>query len=76
IYSYSSEDAENDGILFNFNKNHLSNALIGYATTNLLYKEGYIKDDNINIPNCKDLIIQSMRQFDIINLKKDPLDTD
>jgi len=60
IYSYSSQDGEEDGILFDITQVEKSweNGLFNFVTTNLMHK-GYIKD-KVNIPNLLDLLNQSI----------------
>ena len=61
VFRYTSEQAEEDGILFNVTRIKAvnKNGLYNYVTTNLLQECGYMgKDDQINIPNILDLLIQ------------------
>lgn len=60
IYSYSSKQAEDDGILFDITQRNpeWKNGLFNYVTTNLLSK-GYMKDSEINMPNILDLLNQA-----------------
>lgn len=61
IYSYSSKQAEEDGILFNVTTIHpdWKKGLFNYVTANLL-QSGYIEGDKINIPNLLDLLNQAL----------------
>ena len=69
IFSYSSEQAENEGILFDITKINpeWKQGLFNYVTTNLLSK-GYMKKDSdeVNLPNLLDLLNQAMQ---IVKLK-------
>ena len=60
IYSYSSEQALDDGILFDITQINSvwKSGLFNYVTTNLMNK-GYMKDSKINIPNILDLLNQA-----------------
>ena len=61
IYSYTSKQAEEDGILFditNINK-HWEKGLFNYVTMNLLSK-GYLKWEKFQIANILDLLNQSL----------------
>ena len=62
IYSYTSQQAEEDGYIVDITKINPSwkHGLFNYVTTNLLSK-GYIKDDTVNIPNMLDLLNQSLQ---------------
>ena len=62
IYSYSSEQALNDGILFDITQinSKWKSGLFNYVTTNLMNK-GYMKDSKINIPNILDLLNQALQ---------------
>ncbi len=66
IFKYTSEDAEDDGILFDVTKINPAwkNGTFNYVTANLL-KEGYFNKKNgeetINIPNLLDLLNQSLQ---------------
>ncbi|WP_319508146.1 hypothetical protein [uncultured Methanolobus sp.] len=60
IYSYTSEQAVEDGVLFDiiqvnpaWEKN-----IFRYVTTNLM-EQGYINGEELNIPNLMDLLIQA-----------------
>lgn len=61
IYKYSSEQADEDGILFDITKINpkWKQGMFNYVTTNLLSK-GYLKKDSeeINLPNLLDLLNQ------------------
>jgi hypothetical protein len=61
IYSYSSKQAEEDGILFDIT--HINRTwkkgLFNYITMNLLNK-GYIKEETINVANLIDLLNQAV----------------
>ncbi len=68
ISVYTSEQASEDGILFDFSKNEvLSNKFFNFATTNLLYEMGILKysakhkTDVVNISMMLDLIEQAKR---------------
>lgn len=67
IDNYSSNEAVEDGLLFDFKqleKLNIKSNLISYGTSNLLFKYGYLQEDKeINIPNIKDLIFQCERMI-------------
>ena len=61
IYMYTSEMAEEDGILVditNINPDW-KRGLFNYVTTNLL-SQGYMTEEKVNIPNILDLLNQSL----------------
>jgi len=62
IYSYTSAQAEADGILVDITKINPTwiNGIFNYITTNLLHK-GYFDNDKINIPNLLDLLNQALQ---------------
>ncbi len=62
IYTYTSKQAEDDGILFDVTKINpkWKDGIFNYVTTNLL-NNGYFKDDQINIPNILDLLNQCLK---------------
>ena len=62
VYSYTSEQAVEDGVLVDITKINPSwnKGLFNYVTTNLLSK-GYMKGDEINIPNLLDLLNQALQ---------------
>jgi hypothetical protein len=52
IDSYTSNEAVNDGLLFDFNeinKLGFKSKLISYATSNLLFNHDYLKEDHKEI---------------------------
>ncbi len=61
IYSYSSQQAEEDGFLFDITKINPSwnKGLFNFVTTNLLSK-GYMQDDKLNFANILDLLNQAL----------------
>jgi hypothetical protein len=60
IYKYTSDQAEEDGILFNVTQIKLfEKSPFNYITTNLL-NEGYIQKDEIEIANLLDLLNQAI----------------
>jgi len=61
IYSYTSEQAEEDGVLFDVTKINpkWGKGLFNYVTTNLLNK-GYMPDDQLSIPCILDLLNQAL----------------
>ena len=62
ISSYTSEQAEEDGILFNITKlnEEWKKGLFNYVTTNLLGKGYFDDNNNINLPNLLDLLNQAL----------------
>lgn len=60
IYTYSSQDAINDGILLDITKlnDKWKDGLFSFITTNLLDTHQYIIDDEINIVNLSELLSQ------------------
>ncbi|MCK5708017.1 MAG: hypothetical protein KAI43_10225 [Candidatus Aureabacteria bacterium] len=61
IYQYTSEQAEEDGILFDITKlnDEWKKGLFNYVTTNLMSK-GYLDEKgSINLPNLLDLLNQA-----------------
>ena len=67
IYTYSSNQAVNDGFLFDLDRlsfrklcpSRVSQVPLKYVTTNLM-AEGYInKDQTVNLPNIMDLLTQA-----------------
>ncbi|WMW24907.1 hypothetical protein RE474_12610 [Methanolobus sediminis] len=60
IYTYTSEQAADDGILFDIIQVNpeWAKGLFRYVTMNLM-EHGYLTDDEVNIPNLMDLLIQS-----------------
>ncbi len=60
IYTYSSQDAENDGIFLDIRKlnDKWQDGLFSFITTNLLEKHQYIIDDEINLVNVSELLSQ------------------
>jgi hypothetical protein len=61
IFSYTSEQAEEDGVLVDITKINPSwnKGLFNYITTNLLNR-GYFRDGEPNMPNLLDLLNQSL----------------
>lgn len=59
IYSYSSKQAEEDGILFDITKVNpeWKKGLFNYVTVNLLFK-GYFRDNKLSVLNLLDLLNQ------------------
>jgi hypothetical protein len=65
IYTYTSEQAVEDGILFDLDqvqKRYFRNSPFSYATVALLSK-GYMTEGKINIPNLVDLIMAAYKMF-------------
>lgn len=62
IYTYTSKQAEEDGILFDITKINpdWKKGIFNYVTNTLL-ENGYLKDDKINIPNILDLLNQCIQ---------------
>ena len=62
IFRYTSEQAVEDGILVDITKINpdWKKGLFNYITTNLLSR-GYMKEDEINIPNLLDLLNQALQ---------------
>ena len=69
ISSYSIEQATEDGVLFELRTvlkpEFRENCLISHATTNLMRTHGYLvenedKEESMNIPNCIDLLNNSL----------------
>jgi len=62
IYSYTSAQAEADGILVDITKINpkWEKGLFNYITTPLL-EQGYIKENKLNIPNLLDLLNQALQ---------------
>ena len=62
IYSYSSKQAEEDGLLFDITKLNprWKRGIFNYITTSLLNR-GYFKEDIIDIPNLLDLLNQALK---------------
>lgn len=60
VYTYTSEQAVEDGILFDILQVNpeWEKGIIRYITTNLM-AQGYMVDDDINIPNLLDLLNQA-----------------
>ncbi|WP_305064169.1 hypothetical protein [Methanococcoides sp.] len=60
VYTYTSEQAVEDGILFDIIQVNpeWEEGIFRYITTNLM-AQGYLQDDNINIPNLLDLLNQA-----------------
>jgi len=67
IYTYTSNQAVEDGILFDLDllvkQSPLGKFVFQYITTNLLAKGYWNQDQTINIANLRDLIEQSLRVF-------------
>ncbi len=61
IYCYTSEQAVEDGILFDITQINpeWEKGIFKYVTTNLM-EHGYLQNDKVNIPNLLDLIYQSL----------------
>jgi len=63
VYSYTSQQAEEDGILFDVTQINpqWAKGLFNYVTTNLLSRGYFVQDtQEINIPNILDLLNQSL----------------
>ena len=64
IHSYNSDEATDDGILFDMNEmkgliNDVEKGIFSHITSNLLFSKGYMKDgEDINLPNLLDLLNQ------------------
>ena len=68
IFTYTSDQATEDGILFDLDlmqqyRTRGSPSPLKYVTTNLLSKGYWNKDETLNIPNMIDLITQSLKIF-------------
>lgn len=62
IYTYTEEQAEKDGILFDISKvkDEWKKGVFNYITSNLLFSRGYfVKNEEINIENVRDLLFQA-----------------
>ncbi|WP_440953579.1 hypothetical protein [Methanococcoides sp. FTZ1] len=61
VYSYTSEQAVEDGILFDIAKVNpeWESRIFRYITTNLM-AHGYMDADDINVPNLIDLLSQAL----------------
>ena len=62
IYSYTSEEAKEDGFLVDITRinPNWKNGLFNYITTNLLSK-GYMQDDELNLASVLDLLNQALK---------------
>lgn len=62
IYEYSSDQAEEDGILFDITKlnKEWEKGLFNYVTSNLL-SQGYMDNEKFAIPNILDLLNQALQ---------------
>jgi hypothetical protein len=64
VYSYTSNQAVEDGILFDMNEmkgliNDVEKGIFSHITSNLLFSKGYMKEgEDINLPNLVDLLNQ------------------
>jgi hypothetical protein len=64
VYSYTSNQAVEDGILFDMNEmkgliNDVEKGIFSHITSNLLFSKGYMKEgEDINLPNLLDLLNQ------------------
>jgi len=61
IYNYTSNQAVEDGILFDIAKFNPAwkKSVFSHITTNLLSTLGYMNEDVINVPNLLDLLNQA-----------------
>jgi hypothetical protein len=61
VYSYTSKQAEEDGILLDITKlnKDWEKGIFNYVTLNLL-SQGYLKDGKVSIPNLLDLLNQCL----------------
>jgi hypothetical protein len=77
IHSYNSDEATDDGILFDMNEikgliNDVEKGIFSHITSNLLFSKGYMKEgEDISLVNLLDLLNQCI----IIMKKKIKLDT-
>ncbi len=66
VFSYSINEAVDDGILFDLKQmdkliNNCSKGLFSHITSNLLFSKGYMKDEEeMNLPNFLDLLNQCL----------------
>jgi hypothetical protein len=63
IYTYTSDQATDDGILFDIRKvnSKWERGIFSHVTVNLMAHGYYNEDDTVNLPNLLDLLNQSLQ---------------